>query len=148
MSAQSADMSPYDMLRSILGQTKSDDEIEAALAQNGYDLSATIVSFMESQAGDNQPGGVSLEEPKNVLIGKSVDRPTTPLGQSKSGVICKFYMSTGSCLRADCRFSHDLSNHLCKYVFVRVPPCCKLTFLLQILGHGELLGRKDMYFLA
>ncbi|KAI1048290.1 hypothetical protein LB506_002679 [Fusarium annulatum] len=115
MSAQSADMSPYDMLRSILGQTKSDDEIEAALAQNGYDLSATIVSFMESQAGDNQPGGVSLEEPKNVLIGKSVDRPTTPLGQSKSGVICKFYMSTGSCLRADCRFSHDLSNHLCKY---------------------------------
>ncbi|KAF9762602.1 hypothetical protein IL306_003367 [Fusarium sp. DS 682] len=115
MSAQSADMSPYDMLRSILGQTKSDDEIEAALAQNGYDLSATIVSFMESQAGDNQPGGVSLEEPKNVLIGKSVDRPSTPLGQQKSGVICKFYMSTGQCLRADCRFSHDLSNHLCKY---------------------------------
>ncbi|KAF4339520.1 nuclear WD PRL1 [Fusarium beomiforme] len=115
MSAQSADMSPYDMLRSILGQTKSDDEIEAALAQNGYDLSATIVSFMESQVGDNQSGGVSLEEPKNVLIGKSVDRPSTPLGQQKSGVICKFYMSTGQCLRADCRFSHDLSNHLCKY---------------------------------
>lgn len=148
MSAQSADMSPYDMLRSILGQTKSDDEIEAALAQNGYDLSATIVSFMESQAGDNQPGGVSLEEPKNVLIGKSVDRPTTPLGQSKSGVICKFYMSTGSCLRADCRFSHDLSNHLCKYVFVRVSPYCKLKNFLQILGHGELLGRRDMHFLA
>ncbi|KAM0297371.1 hypothetical protein ACHAPM_009497 [Fusarium culmorum] len=115
MTAQSADMSPYDMLRSILGQTKTDDEIEAALAQNGYDLSATIVSFMESQTGDNQPGGVSLEEPKNVLIGKSVDRPSTPLGQQKSGVICKFYMSTGQCLRADCRFSHDLSNHLCKY---------------------------------
>ncbi|ENH64502.1 NEDD4-binding protein 2 [Fusarium oxysporum f. sp. cubense race 1] len=85
MSAQSADMSPYDMLRSILGQTKSDDEIEAALAQNGYDLSATIVSFMESQAGDNQPGGVSLEEPKNVLIGKSVDRPTTPLARPRWG---------------------------------------------------------------
>lgn len=114
MSAQSADMSPYDMLRSILGQAKTDEEIEAALGQNGYDLSATIVSFMESQAGDNQPGGVSLEEPKNVLIGKSVDRPSTPLGQQKSGVICKFYMSTGQCLRADCRFSHDLSNHLCK----------------------------------
>ncbi|RSL65385.1 hypothetical protein CEP54_004271 [Fusarium duplospermum] len=117
MSAQSADMSPYDMLRSILGQAKTDDEIEAALALHGYDLSATIVSFMESQAQENaQSGGVPLEEPKNVLIGKSVEgRPTTPLGQQKSGVICKFYMSTGQCLRADCRFSHDLSNHLCKY---------------------------------
>ncbi|KAF4983010.1 hypothetical protein FZEAL_1482 [Fusarium zealandicum] len=116
MSAQSADMSPYDMLRSILGQAKTDDEIEAALASHGYDLSATIVSFMESQAQES--GGVSLEEPKNVLIGKSVlneGRPSTPLGQQKSGVICKFYMSTGQCLRADCRFSHDLSNHLCKY---------------------------------
>ncbi|KAF5004730.1 hypothetical protein FDECE_8774 [Fusarium decemcellulare] len=117
MTAQSADMSPYDMLRSILGQAKTDDEIEAALALHGYDLSATIVSFMESQAQEgNQSGGVPLEEPKNVLIGKSVEgRPTTPLGQQKSGVICKFYMSTGQCLRADCRFSHDLSNHLCKY---------------------------------
>lgn len=114
MSGQSSDMSPYDMLRSILGQTRTDEEIEAALALHGYDLSATIVSLM-----DNQEGGVSLapEEPKNVLIGKSVStdgRPSTPLGQQKSGVICKFYMSTGQCLRADCRFSHDLSNHLCK----------------------------------
>lgn len=116
MSAQQIDMSPYDMLRSILGQTRTDDEIEAALAMHGYDLSATIASIMESQAQD---GGLSLqmEEPKNILIGKSISaegRPVTPVGQQKSGVICKFYMSTGQCLRADCRFSHDLSNHLCK----------------------------------
>ncbi|KAK7408960.1 hypothetical protein QQX98_008838 [Neonectria punicea] len=117
MSAQSSDMSPYDMLRSILGQARTDEEIEAALALHGYDLSATIVSIMESQAQDDSLG-VPSEEPKNVLIGKSVShegRPTTPIGQQKSGVICKFYMSTGQCLRADCRFSHDLSNHLCKY---------------------------------
>ncbi|KAF5020560.1 hypothetical protein F66182_7424 [Fusarium sp. NRRL 66182] len=88
MSAQSADMSPYDMLRSILGQAKSDDEIETALGQNGYDLSATIVYFMESQAQDNLPGGVSLEEPKNVLIGK--------------------YWVMGNCLAGEtCIFSHD-----------------------------------------
>lgn len=117
MSAQQVDMSPYDILRSILGQSRTDDEIEAALAVNGYDLSATIVSIMENQGQD---GGISLlssEEPKSVLIGKSLaanSRPTTPVSQQKSGVICKFYMSTGQCLRADCRFSHDLSNHLCK----------------------------------
>jgi hypothetical protein len=117
MTAQQADMSPYDMLRSILGQTRTDEEIEAALADHGYDLSATIVSIMESQGQDGALVAAQLEEPKNVLIGKSMSadgRPTTPVGQQKSGVICKFYMSTGQCLRADCRFSHDLSNHLCK----------------------------------
>lgn len=119
MTAQSADMSPYDMLRSILGQSRSDEEIEAALAVHGYDLSATIVSIMESQAQDGSATNSQFDEPKNVLIGKSISnegRPSTPSGQQKSGVICKFYMSTGQCLRADCRFSHDLSNHLCKYV--------------------------------
>lgn len=117
ISSQQADMSPYDMLRSILGQTRTDEEIEEALALHGYDLSATIASIMGSQSQDGSTTGVQIEEPKNVLIGKSISadgRPTTPLGQQKSGVICKFYMSTGQCLRADCRFSHDLSNHLCK----------------------------------
>ncbi|KAK4079594.1 hypothetical protein Trihar35433_699 [Trichoderma harzianum] len=113
MSSQQIDMSPYDMLRSILGHTRTDDEIESALAAHNYDLSATITSMMDVP----QDGGVRLDEPKNVLIGKSISaegRPSTPVNQ-KAGVICKFYMSTGQCLRADCRFSHDLSNHLCKY---------------------------------
>lgn len=119
MTSQQADMSPYDMLRSILGKTRTDLEIEAALDMHGYDLSATITSIMESQARE---GGLisvpPIDEPKGVLIGKSISadgRPSTPAGQQKSTVICKFYMSTGQCLRADCRFSHDLSNHLCKY---------------------------------
>jgi hypothetical protein len=115
---QQVDMSPYDMLRSILGPTRTDEEIEAALASHGYDLSATIVSIMENQTQDGGLTAIPIEEPKNVLIGKSVTsgdvRPTTPVTQQKSGVICKFYMSTGQCLRADCRFSHDLRNHLCK----------------------------------
>ena len=112
-------MSPYDMLRSILGHTRTDDEIESALASHGYDLSATIAAIMESQQQDGSFAMSSPEAPKSVLIGKSMStdsRPSTPSGQSKSGIICKFYMSTGQCLRADCRFSHDLSNHLCKYV--------------------------------
>ncbi|RCI14623.1 hypothetical protein L249_6979 [Ophiocordyceps polyrhachis-furcata BCC 54312] len=119
MSSQQADMSPYDMLRSILGQTQTDDEIEAALAVHGYDLSATITSIMESRAREGGLMAVPpVDEPKSVLIGKSISadgRPPTPAGQQKTTIICKFYMSTGQCLRADCRFSHDLSNHLCKY---------------------------------
>ncbi|KAG5924368.1 hypothetical protein E4U53_003434 [Claviceps sorghi] len=118
MSSQQNDMSPYDMLRSILGHSRTDEEIEAALASHGYDLSATIASIMETQSQNGGSSANSMDEPKAILIGRSVSsdgRPVTPNNQVKSGVICKFYMSTGQCLRADCRFSHDLSNHLCKY---------------------------------
>jgi hypothetical protein len=105
------------MLRSILGPSKSDEEIEAALAMHGYDLSATIMAFMEGQTGDATMSQVPAVEAKSsILIGKSVDvpRPVTPAGQQRSGVVCRFWLSTGQCLRADCRFSHDLSNHICK----------------------------------
>ncbi|KAM4054849.1 smr domain-containing protein [Hirsutella rhossiliensis] len=101
VSSLQADMSPYDMLRSILGQTRTDEDIEAALAMHGYDLSATIASIMENQTQDDGPMALPMDEPRSVV--------------QKTGVICKFYMSTGQCLRADCRFSHDLSSHLCKY---------------------------------
>ncbi|KAG4223109.1 hypothetical protein PC116_g28419, partial [Phytophthora cactorum] len=117
VSAQQSDMTPYDMLRSILGQSKTDEEIELALSMHGYDLSATIASIMESQAQDSTNVAGLTPESKSVLIGKSMTpdgRPTTPSTQGKAGIICKFYLSTGQCLRADCRFSHDLSNHLCK----------------------------------
>jgi hypothetical protein len=117
LSSQQTDMTPYDMLRSILGQSRTDEEIEAALAMHGYDLSATIVAIMESQAQDNSFAVMQAEEQKNITVGKSMTpdaRPSTPAGQQRSGIICKFHMSTGQCLRADCRFSHDLSNHLCK----------------------------------
>jgi hypothetical protein len=110
------DMTPYDMLRSILGQTKSDDEISAALAMHGYDLGATVAAIMETQVQDNLASAAQAEE-NRVIIGKAMaaeGRPTTPADQQKTGVICKFYLSTGQCLRADCRFSHDLSSHICK----------------------------------
>lgn len=119
VSTQQTDMTPYDMLRSVLGRTKTDDEIEAALSHHGYDLSATIAAIMETQGQDITNASALTPEAKSVLIGKSVTpdtRPTTPSAQQKAGIICKFYLSTGQCLRADCRFSHDLSNHICKYV--------------------------------
>jgi hypothetical protein len=118
ISPQNTDMSPYDMLRSILGPSKSDEEIEAALAMHGYDLSATIMAFMEGQTSDASTIAQVTDVKNAILIGKSmsssISRPITPAGQQKSGVVCRFWLSTGQCLRADCRFSHDLSNHICK----------------------------------
>lgn len=141
LSSQQIDMTPYDMLRSILGPSRTDDEIDAALAMHGYDLGATITAIMEQQQQQQQQDVASFSLPAlsaggtpvppaptsiassmddssgGVLIGKSMTpdaRPSTPLDQ-KSGILCKFFLSTGQCLRADCRFSHDLSNHICKY---------------------------------
>ena len=116
---QQSEMSPYDMLRSIFGPSKSNEEIEAALAEHGYDLTATINAFMDYQTSDSSYAQPSTTETQNaILIGKSMKpdapRPMTPAGQQRSGVVCRFWLSTGQCLRADCRFSHDLSNHVCK----------------------------------
>ena len=118
MGSQQVDMSPYDMLRSILGPTRSDEDMEEALAEHGYDLSATIAAIMDGQLQDGAGGSAHAEEsPRAILFSKAMPgsgRPSTPVNPGKAGIICKFYLSTGQCLRADCRFSHDLSSHICK----------------------------------
>ncbi|KZF25925.1 hypothetical protein L228DRAFT_257439 [Xylona heveae TC161] len=118
-------MSPYDMLRSVLGDGKTDEEIEQALEANGYDFTATVMSLMEEQQA--RPQSESNSQFDNaVVVGKSMSpgqRPATPSNNNhhnhhqggRNGVVCRFWLSTGTCLRADCRFSHDLSSHICKY---------------------------------
>lgn len=108
------DMSPYDMLRSILRDDKTDEELEKILESNGYDLSQTVMALIQSP--DMAPPSLD-EQNRSYLVGKSMappSRPLTPAGQAKSGIVCKYWLSSGHCARADCRFSHDLSNHICK----------------------------------
>lgn len=108
-------MSTYDMLRSVLRDDKSDQELESLLQLNGYDFSQTIMALADPQALTSQDA-----QSRTYLVGKSMSptpRPLTPgASQAKSGIVCKYWLSSGHCARADCRFSHDLSNHLCKYV--------------------------------
>ena len=106
------DMSPYDILRSVLGDKKTDEEIEDALNHNSYDLGATIAALVGSDA----EAQYTIPD-NNVLVGKSMmvnQRPSTP-GAAKSPIVCKYWLASGSCLRADCRFAHDTSAYLCKY---------------------------------
>lgn len=117
---QQVDMGPYDMLRSVVGEGRSDEEIENALQLNNYDLSATINTLMEGQNWEQHTMQSPPADPSaTIVIGKlmstNTQRPVTPSGQQqRSGIICKYYLSTGSCLRADCRFIHDSSNLICK----------------------------------
>ena len=92
----------------------SDDQIESALEEQSYDLAATIASLL----GTDNPGSRNLtENDSSILVGKSMAasqaRPSTP-GSSKSPIVCKYWLASGSCLRADCRFAHDTSGYLCK----------------------------------
>lgn len=109
------DMSPHDILRTVLGDRKSNDDIETALEANSYDLGATIASLSQGQDGE------AFSNPSDdgrIVVGKSMsmEQPqlVTSPAQNKSPVVCKYWLSTGQCLRADCRFSHDLTSHVCK----------------------------------
>ncbi|KAL8927645.1 MAG: hypothetical protein Q9172_001274 [Xanthocarpia lactea] len=117
--SQQNDMSPYDMLRSVLGDRRTDEEIEIALASNGYDLSLTLMSLMGSQPSYQQESEYVPQQGGEVLIGKSMisERPITAdqPSRSRNPIVCKYFLSGGRCMRADCRFSHDLSGHICKY---------------------------------
>ncbi|KAK6517428.1 hypothetical protein TWF281_004085 [Arthrobotrys megalospora] len=137
---QQDNLTPHDMLRSVLGEGRTDEEISAALETCGYDLSATLSMLMDQEGITNNGngGGINIDvlrtpegkyshmsgegmtiaTGKNMALtpgggeyGRSPGRPTTP----KVGVVCRFFLSTGSCLRADCRFSHDTSSTICKY---------------------------------
>lgn len=115
---QPQQMSPFDLLRSVLGDGKSDEEIENALEASGYDLSTTLANLMGSQAIYPQDQTYVPEPEGQILIGKSM-RTTQPVlidqaARSRGSIVCKYWLSNGNCLRADCRFSHDLSSHICK----------------------------------
>ena len=116
--SQQNEMSPHDMLRSILGDFKSDEEIENALEANGYDLSSTIMGLMGTSGEYQQDQTYFPSQESQILIGKSVTTaaalPLDSGDRGRSNVICKYWLANGSCLRADCRFSHDLSRHVCK----------------------------------
>lgn len=137
--APATNMSPHDMLRSVLGEGRSDEQIDQALEVCSYDLGATLAMLMDQQqqqqhynnSHHHQNDHNFLCAPKTtptrnrpsprtehaITIGKSTSpnpekvRPITP----RNGVVCRFFLSTGQCLRADCRFSHDLGTTICKY---------------------------------
>lgn len=119
---QQHEMSPYDMLRSVLGDGKTDEEIESALEAGGYDLSTTLANLMGSQVMYPHEQTYMPETNGQILIGKSMttSQPvlTDQASRSRSSIVCKYWLANGSCLRADCRFSHDLSSHICKYVSI------------------------------
>jgi hypothetical protein len=105
-------MGPHDMLRSIFGEEFSNEYLEKTLEENGYDIAVTMNVLIESRGFVVDP---AMSPPPTILIGKSLSPKGRPATPAKTTVVCRYFLSNGSCARADCKFSHDTSATVCKY---------------------------------
>ncbi|KAG6812823.1 hypothetical protein H0H92_016092 [Tricholoma furcatifolium] len=135
-------MTPIDVLSSVFGSTLAPSELEEALASNGYDFELAM-AWLIDRAPPAQPapqirmqpmGGrvtlISREAMGNWRGGAPGLRNNFTNGNgSRYGTngsttrtrpvsggnrVCRYFMA-GECLRADCKFSHDLERALCRF---------------------------------
>lgn len=132
-------MTPFDVLSSVFGSTLAPSELEDALAANGYDFDRAMAWLIDKalpapaapQVRMQSVGGritvVSRDAVGSGLRGKGFPNNNTspPAPRYGNGAgrgrgvtggnrVCRYFMA-GECLRADCRFSHDLERALCRF---------------------------------
>ncbi|KAI0321023.1 hypothetical protein OF83DRAFT_1101601 [Amylostereum chailletii] len=134
-------MTPFDVLSSVFGTSLAPSELEEALAANGYDFErsmAWLVDRMSPPSSAHAPhhgktqsmGGrvsvVSRDGPgaggfirggrSNYNMGGTRGNMRFVNGRPVQGGnrVCRYFLA-GECLRADCRFSHDLERALCRF---------------------------------
>ncbi|KAG6856661.1 hypothetical protein H0H87_002038 [Tephrocybe sp. NHM501043] len=136
-------MTPFDVLSSVFGSTLAPSELEEALAANGYDFERAM-AWLVDRAPPIQPtpqirtqhmgGRVTLISREALGNGRGAVPPRNNFANGaarygnnngNNGVgrarpvsggnrVCRYFMA-GECLRADCRFSHDLERALCRF---------------------------------
>ncbi|GBE86506.1 hypothetical protein SCP_0903850 [Sparassis crispa] len=138
-------MTPFDVLSSVFGATLAPSELEEALATNGYDFERAMSWLVDralvnppgpqhtpgpqgraqslgnrvmmiprdgqtgmvrgGRAGYGNANGSAARNAPRYVNGRPV-----PGGNR----VCRYFLA-GECLRADCRFSHDLERALCRF---------------------------------
>ncbi|KAF8899633.1 hypothetical protein CPB84DRAFT_1709570 [Gymnopilus junonius] len=130
-------MTPFDVLSSVFGSTLAPSELEEALAANGFDFDramawlvdralpapppqgpqnrmqhlgarVTLVSRDATSAARGGPRGAAFQPGRPAP--RYVNGRPVPAGNR----VCRYFVA-GECLRADCRFSHDLERALCRF---------------------------------
>ncbi|KAG6335809.1 hypothetical protein ID866_3287 [Astraeus odoratus] len=129
-------MTPLDVLSSVFGSTLAPSELEEALSQNGYDFEKAMAWLVDRalpsppqhaqprvQSIGNRVTLVTRDGPATVLRGgRGSQGPVRATGRGTAiratpgtnNRVCRYYLA-GECLRADCRFSHDLERALCRF---------------------------------
>ncbi|EIW58723.1 uncharacterized protein TRAVEDRAFT_149078 [Trametes versicolor FP-101664 SS1] len=129
-------MTPFDVLSSVFGATLAPSELEEALAANGYDFERAMTWLVDrsltNHTAPSQPrvqsvgnrvmvvqrdgqsgirgGRAAFHGPQGRNGGRFVNGRPAPGGNR----VCRYFLA-GECLRADCRFSHDLERALCRF---------------------------------
>ncbi|KAI0305959.1 hypothetical protein B0F90DRAFT_1694934 [Multifurca ochricompacta] len=127
-------MTPFDVLASVFGTSLAPSELEEALAANGYDLSRaapqhghssqhlrsqnlgnriSLVSRDGAGAVGYVRGGRAGFGPPNAGAKGAAKFPNGRPVQTGTRV-CRYFLA-GECLRADCRFSHEIERALCRF---------------------------------
>ncbi|KAJ7180464.1 hypothetical protein C8R46DRAFT_940225 [Mycena filopes] len=123
-------MTPFDVLSSVFGSTLAPSELEDALAANGYDFERAMAWLVDRavptapqptpQLRIQQMGGRVTVVARDPARGRGGQDPRAPPryvnGRPAQGGnrVCRYFVA-GECLRADCRFSHDLERALCRF---------------------------------
>ncbi|KAK7676316.1 hypothetical protein QCA50_020733 [Cerrena zonata] len=130
-------MTPFDVLSSVFGASLAPSELEEALANNAYDFERAMSWLVDRAYVAQQPkpmparvqsmgnrvmlmsrdgyggfprgGRGGFNGRGNIRFGSTNGRPV-PGGNR----VCRYFLA-GECLRADCRFSHDLERALCRF---------------------------------
>ncbi|VBB88610.1 Conserved hypothetical protein [Yarrowia lipolytica] len=138
------DLAPFDLLRAVLGGNYSDELIQNTLEKHNYDINVVIVVLQkyddrsgsehveeEEQAaqvyemehhqevhdysGYNNYEDPSMYEEEYDEDEKEVYAALALLPGREEKVLCKYFVQFGECLRADCRYSHDLTSRVCRF---------------------------------
>ncbi|KAF9245321.1 hypothetical protein BU15DRAFT_85645 [Melanogaster broomeanus] len=131
-------MTPLDVLSSVFGSTLAPSELEDALSHNGYDFEKAMAWLIDralpsppqhpqARIQQMQPMGARVtlvsRDGAAAMRGGRAGHPTLarPAGRGTNARpvpggnrVCRYYLA-GECLRADCRFSHDLERALCRF---------------------------------
>ncbi|KAI0272648.1 hypothetical protein BC834DRAFT_857672 [Gloeopeniophorella convolvens] len=137
-------MTPFDVLASVFGASLAPSELEEALAANGYDFERSMAWLVDRAASSQHGHGpqhsrtqtlgnrvsvVSRDGPgasgyvrggrsafgaPNASAAKGTAKFVNGRPVQTGTRVCRYFLA-GECLRADCRFSHDIERALCRF---------------------------------
>ncbi|KAF8998588.1 hypothetical protein BDQ17DRAFT_1362072 [Cyathus striatus] len=132
-------MTPFDVLSSVFGSSLAPSELEDALAANGYDFERAMAWLVDRAlpTTPQSPGQLRMQalSGRVTLVSSQTGTPVRGNGRGypptsppsrgapryvngrpvqANNRVCRYFVA-GECLRADCRFSHDLERALCRF---------------------------------